>query len=84
MKPKSTSTESNAATCTTHVPSALASVLFDRVYISTHEFAKLVNCKPHSIWNCYSEKGDYHGIKPVKLGGRLLWPTDRIAVVLAQ
>jgi hypothetical protein len=63
-------------------PTNVLLVPLNRNYLSTHELAELVRCSPESIWNKYSEDGEYNGITPVRFGRRLLWPVAKILKVL--
>jgi hypothetical protein len=78
MKGPAKSLARNIATSATAAPANLGGVPSDRVYLSTLEFAKLVNCRSNSIRNKYSSAGEYNGIRPIKFGGRLLWPVAEI------
>lgn len=45
----------------------------------THQAAALLVAKPGTLRVALCERGEYLGIKPVKLpNGRLLWPADEV------
>jgi hypothetical protein len=66
------------------VHAELPDVPSNRKHVSTHEFAALILCKPESIWTLYRAAGEYHGVRPIRVGRRLLWPVDQIRAVLTQ
>ena len=52
---------------------------------TTKEAATSVNLPPQSLRKQYSKNGVYYGIVPDKLpNGRLLWPRDMAARLVAQ
>lgn len=53
-----------------------------RPHAFTEEFAYLIGKAPQTIRKNYSQTGSCFGIKPLKLGNRLLWPVDAIARLL--
>ena len=53
-----------------------------RPHAFTEEFAYLIGKAPQTIRKIYSQTGSCFGIRPLKLGKRLLWPTDAIARLL--
>lgn len=66
----------------TPIPQALAELSKGRDHIQTDEIAKLTNHRPQTVRKKYCLEGDYFGVRPVKLGNRLLWPVAEIAKLL--
>lgn len=66
------------------LPTALAAVAHDRDYISTDEFARSIAHASQTIRKNYCLTGEAFGIRPIKLGSRLLWPVHDIAQLLAN
>jgi hypothetical protein len=53
-----------------------------RPHATTEEFGHLTGKAPQTIRKNYSQSGTCFGIRPLKLGNRLLWPTDAITRLL--
>lgn len=53
-----------------------------RPHATTEEFGHLTGKAPQTIRKNYSQTGLCFGIRPLKLGNRLLWPADAIAKLL--
>jgi hypothetical protein len=49
---------------------------------TTEVFAKSAKCSAKTVRKNYCLTGHCYGIKPVKVGGRLLWPISEIAKLL--
>lgn len=49
---------------------------------TTEAFAKSAKCSTKTIRKNYCLTGHCYGIRPVKVGGRLLWPVSEIAKLL--
>lgn len=64
------------------LPSELAKVAGDRDVITTAEFARAISGSQQTLRKNHSLTGNAYGIKPIKVGNRLLWPVDRIAEIL--
>lgn len=64
------------------LPKALAAVAHDRDYISTVEFARYIAHASQTIRKNYCLTGEAFGIRPIKIGSRLLWPVRDIAQLL--
>jgi hypothetical protein len=62
---------------------ALAAIAAGRDHILTEEFAKAFNRASQTIRKNYCEKGECFGIRPLKIGNRLLWPVTQVAALLA-
>lgn len=64
------------------IPPALALIANGRDHISTEEFANALTRAKQTIRKNYCLTGHSFGIRPVKVGGRLLWPVAEIAQLL--
>lgn len=64
------------------IPPALAEVSQGRDLIQTAEFAKAACKAAQTIRKNYCLTGVCYGIRPVKVGNRLLWPVADIARLL--
>jgi hypothetical protein len=68
---------------TTKTTTALAAVSVGRDYITTEEYAVAVTRKSQTVRKNYCLTGECYGIRPVKIGNRLLWPVSEIAALLS-
>lgn len=50
---------------------------------TTEAFAQSAKCSTKTIRKNYCLTGHCYGIRPVKVGGRLLWPVSEIARLLS-
>lgn len=50
---------------------------------TTEVFAKSAKCSPKTVRKNYCLTGHCYGIRPVKVGGRLLWPISDISRLLS-
>ncbi len=66
------------------IPQALATVAAGRDVITTEEFAKALLRRPQTIRKNYSRDGSCFGIRPIKVGGFLLWQVSDVANLLIQ
>jgi hypothetical protein len=64
------------------VPPALAMIGTARDHLATTEFARAFNRAPQTVRKNYCEQGACFGIRPIKIGGRLLWPIREIVALL--
>ncbi|WP_297575128.1 hypothetical protein [uncultured Deefgea sp.] len=64
------------------IPTALAEIAQNRDHINTAEFGHAVDRANQTIRKNYCLTGHCFGIRPVKVGGRLLWPVADIAKLL--
>ena len=64
------------------VPPALAAITNGRDHILTEEFAKVTSRASQTIRKNYCFTGECFGIRPIKVGNRLLWPVVSIAALL--
>ncbi len=53
-----------------------------RPHATTQEFGHLTGKAPQTIRKNFSQTGACFGIKPIKLGNRLLWPAAAIVSLL--
>lgn len=61
------------------VPAGLASLAGNRDLITTQEFAQVFNVASQTIRKNYCQTGTAYGIRPTKIGNRLLWSVAKIA-----
>jgi hypothetical protein len=61
------------------MPSGLAKLASNRDLITTSEFAQILSIKPQTIHRNYCLSGEAYGVKPIKIGNRLLWSVEKIA-----
>jgi len=64
---------------TSNLPRGLAAVAGNRDLITTPEFARVFNVKPQTVRKNYSITGEAYGLKPIKIGNRLLWSVVQIS-----
>ena len=64
------------------IPPALAATAQGRDLVTTAEFAKATARASQTIRKNYCLQGECFGIRPVKIGGRLLWRVTDIAALL--
>jgi hypothetical protein len=67
---------------TTQIPQGLLGVAGSRDLITTPEFARIFNVKPQTVRKNYCLTGEAYGIRPTKIGNRLLWSVARVAEML--
>lgn len=68
---------------TRNIPDALAKIAEGRDHINTSEFGRATNRTEQTIRKNHCLKGHCFGIRPVKIGNKLLWPVTQIAALLA-
>lgn len=66
----------------TVIPDELAALAAGRDHISTSEFAKVTYHADQTVRKNHCLTGECFGIRPVKVGNRLLWPVVPTAVLL--
>lgn len=66
----------------TELPPELAQIAAGRDHIVTGEFARATSKASQTIRKNYCLTGECYGIRPVKVGNRLLWPVAQIAALL--
>ena len=67
---------------TTQIPQGLLGVAGSRDLITTPEFAQVFNVKPQTVRKNYCLTGEAYGIRPTKIGNRLLWSVVKVAAKL--
>lgn len=63
----------------TTIPPGLSAIAGNRDLITTPEIAKVFNVASQTVRKNYSLTGQAYGIKPTKIGNRLLWSVAQIA-----
>ena len=66
----------------TIIPPALSVVAKGRDHINSKEFAHAVNKNQQYIRKLHYLAGEVYGIRPIKIGNRLLWPVLQVAALL--
>lgn len=66
------------------IPLGLAALAGTRDFITTNEFAQIFNIQPQTVRKNFCLLGAVYGIKPIKLGNRLLWSVSQIAKILEE
>lgn len=61
------------------IPQGLLAIAGSRDLITTPEFAKVFNVQPQTVRKNYCLTGEAYGIRPTKIGNRLLWSVARVA-----
>ena len=61
------------------LPSGLAEIAGNRDLLTTHEVAQIFCVKPQTVRKNFCLTGEVYGIKPTKIGNRLLWSVEKIA-----
>lgn len=61
------------------IPEGLSAIAGNRDLITTSEFAKAFNITSQTVRKNYCIAGEVYGIKPIKVGNRLLWGVRQIA-----
>ncbi len=64
------------------IPEALAAIAAGRDHVQTNEFGQATLHADQTIRKNYCLTGECFGIRPVKVGNRLLWPVVEIAALL--
>ncbi len=63
----------------TKLPPGLSVLAGGRDLITTPEFAQIFNIQPQTARKNYCLRGEVYGIRPTKIGNRLLWSVAKIA-----
>jgi len=66
----------------TNIPTALAAIAAGRDHINTAEYARASSRSSQTIRKNHCLTGECFGIRPIKIGNRLLWPVAEIAKLL--
>jgi hypothetical protein len=64
---------------TNQIPQGLLAVAGGRDLITTPEFAQVFNVQPQTVRKNYCLTGEAYGIRPTKIGNRLLWSVIKVA-----
>ena len=64
------------------IPPRLDSIAGNRDAITTSEYATALSKATQTIRKNYSLTGEAYGIRPTKVGNRLLWSVEKIAALL--
>ena len=65
------------------IPPGLAALANGRDRIQTDETARVTNYKSQSIRKEFCQTGAFKGIKPIKIGNKLLWAVEDVAKLLS-
>ena len=63
----------------TNLPPGLSAIAGNRDLITTPEIAQVFNVASQTVRKNYSLTGEAYGIRPTKIGNRLLWSVAQIA-----
>ena len=63
-------------------PAGLSKIAGDRDLITTTEFANVINVASQTIRKNYCLTGQAYGIRPIKIGSRLLWNVNQISQLI--
>ena len=69
---------------TTQIPQGLLALAGGRDLITTPEFAQVFSIQPQTARKNYCLTGEVYGIRPTKVGNRLLWSVTQIAAKLKE
>ena len=61
------------------LPPGLSAIAGKRDLVNTSEFAQVFNVASQTVRKNYSLTGEAYGIRPTKIGNRLLWSVAQIA-----
>ncbi len=61
------------------IPEGLARLANGRDNILTHELGAVTNTATQTIRKHLCQTGSFHGVKPIKIGGRLQFPVIEVA-----
>jgi hypothetical protein len=62
-----------------NLPPGLSAIAGNRDLINTSEFAQVFNVASQTVRKNFSLTGEAYGIRPTKIGNRLLWSVEKIA-----
>lgn len=66
------------------LPPGLSAIAGNRDLITTPEIAQVFNVASQTVRKNYSLTGEVYGIRPTKIGNRLLWSVAQIADKLRE
>ncbi len=69
---------------TANYPPALAAIAANRDYLDTAEFGSVIKRTGQTIRKNLCVQGHAYGIRPKRVGGRLLWPVSEVARLLTE
>ena len=55
-----------------------------RIHATTQELARVTGHADQTIRKAHSQTGEFLGLRPIKVGNRLLWPLVEIALLLSD
>ena len=61
------------------LPPGLSAIAGNRDLITTKEYAQIWNVADQTVRKNYCETGEAYGLRPIKIGNRLLWSVAQIA-----
>jgi Fic family protein len=61
------------------LPAGLSAIAGNRDLITTKEYAQIWNVADQTVRKNFCETGHAYGLKPIKIGNRLLWSVAQIA-----
>lgn len=64
------------------LPANLAAIAQGRDFLETREFSRAINRSDQTVRKWYAREGACFGVRPLKVGGRLIWPVAQIAALL--
>lgn len=67
-----------------NLPPGLSAIAGNRDLITTPEIAQVFNVASQTVRKNYSLTGEAYGIRPTKIGNRLLWSVAQIADKLRE
>ena len=65
------------------IPPGLAAIANGRDYLLTVEFGRAIGRSGQTIRKNLCQTGEAYGVRPTKVGGRLLWPVREVAALLS-
>jgi len=66
----------------TEMPEGLIGMSNGRDRVTTQELAKILSKSSQTLRKNYCLNGEVYGLRPIKIGGRLLWDVKDIAALL--
>jgi hypothetical protein len=64
------------------LPPKLSAMAWDKDWITTSEFASTFRISPQTVRKNFCLTGECYGIKPTKMGNKLLWSVEKVAIRL--
>ena len=61
------------------LPPKLSAMALDKDWITTGEFANTFRISPQTVRKNFCLTGECYGIKPTKMGNKLLWSVTKVA-----